>query len=100
MARIRGWPCAAPRSKSTTANVDTFQQRSTASPLWCGRRGSTVTATSVCWRPMRPCAPIANVRQSRYIMLARVDGKDTQTVINALVKHAQELPHELYQSLT
>jgi IS30 family transposase len=39
-------------------------------------------------------------RQSRYVMLAKVDGKDTQTVVNALIKHAQKLPHELYQSLT
>ena len=39
-------------------------------------------------------------RTSRYVMLARVDGKDTQTVVNALIKHAQKLPHELYQSLT
>jgi len=39
-------------------------------------------------------------RQSRYVMLARVDGKDTQTVVNALIKHAQKLPHELYKSLT
>jgi IS30 family transposase len=39
-------------------------------------------------------------RQSRYVMLARVDGKDTQSVVNALIKHAQKLPQELYQSLT
>jgi len=39
-------------------------------------------------------------RQSRYLMLAKVPGKDTQTVVNALIKHAQKLPHELYQSLT
>jgi IS30 family transposase len=39
-------------------------------------------------------------RQSRYVMLAKVDSKDTQTVVNALIKHAQKLPHELYQSLT
>ena len=39
-------------------------------------------------------------RQSRYVMLAKVDGKDTETVINALIKHAQKLPHELYKSLT
>src|SRR5512132_266095 len=39
-------------------------------------------------------------RQSRYVMLAKIDGKDTQTVVNALIKHAQKLPHELYQSLT
>ena len=39
-------------------------------------------------------------RQSRYLMLARVDRKDTQTVVNALIKHAHKLPHELYKSLT
>jgi len=39
-------------------------------------------------------------RQSRYLMLAKVEGKDTETVVNALIKHAQKLPHELYQSLT
>jgi len=39
-------------------------------------------------------------RQSRYLMLAKVASKDTQTVVNALIKHAHKLPHELYQSLT
>jgi IS30 family transposase len=39
-------------------------------------------------------------RQSRYLMLARVDGKDTETVVNALIKHAHKLPLELYKSLT
>ena len=39
-------------------------------------------------------------RQSRYLMLAKVDRKDTETVVNALIKHAQKLPHELYKSLT
>src|SRR5215211_1138008 len=39
-------------------------------------------------------------RQSRYVMLTKVDGKDTETVVNALIKHARKLPHELYQSLT
>jgi len=39
-------------------------------------------------------------RQSRYVMLAKVGSKDTQTVVNALIKHAQKLPHELYKSLT
>jgi IS30 family transposase len=39
-------------------------------------------------------------RQSRYLMLAKVNGKDTETVVSALIKHAQKLPHELYQSLT
>ena len=33
-------------------------------------------------------------------MLVKVNGKDTQTVINALIKHAKKLPRELYKSLT
>ena len=39
-------------------------------------------------------------RQSRYVMLVKVGGKDTETVVNALIKHARQLPRELYQSLT
>jgi IS30 family transposase len=39
-------------------------------------------------------------RQTRYVMMAKVNGKDTETVINALVKHAHQLPKELYTSLT
>ena len=39
-------------------------------------------------------------RQSRYLMLAKVDGKDTETVVSALIGHAHKLPHELYKSLT
>ena len=33
-------------------------------------------------------------------MLAKVDSKDTETVIRALIKHAHKLPKELYKSLT
>jgi len=39
-------------------------------------------------------------RHTRYAMLVKVDRKDTETVINALIKNARKLPHELYQSLT
>ena len=39
-------------------------------------------------------------RQTRYVMLVKVAGKDTETVINALIKHARKLPQELYKSLT
>ena len=39
-------------------------------------------------------------RQTRYVMLVKVPGKDTETVVNALIKHAQKLPQELYKSLT
>ena len=39
-------------------------------------------------------------RHSRYCMLVRVNSKDTKSVINALIKHADKLPRELYKSLT
>ena len=39
-------------------------------------------------------------RQSRYVMLAKIEKKDAATVAAALVKHAQRLPTELYKSLT
>jgi IS30 family transposase len=39
-------------------------------------------------------------RHTRYVMLARVEAKDTETVIDALIKQAHKLPRELYKSLT
>jgi Transposase and inactivated derivatives, IS30 family len=39
-------------------------------------------------------------RQTRYVMLVKTDGKDTETVVNALIKNARKLPQELYKSLT
>ena len=39
-------------------------------------------------------------RHTRYVMLVKVERKDTETVINALIKQARKLPQELYKSLT
>jgi len=39
-------------------------------------------------------------RHTRYVMLVKVTGKDTETVTNALIKNARKLPQELYKSLT
>ena len=39
-------------------------------------------------------------RHTRYVMLAKVANKDTQTVVSALIKQAKKLPNELYKSLT
>ena len=39
-------------------------------------------------------------RQTRYVMLVKVGGKDTETVVNAPIKNARKLPQELYKSLT
>jgi IS30 family transposase len=39
-------------------------------------------------------------RHTRYVMLPKVKNKDTDSVINALIKQSKKLPNELYQSLT
>ena len=39
-------------------------------------------------------------RQSRFTMLLKLDGKDTQTVVSALIKQIKRLPVELRKSLT
>ncbi len=39
-------------------------------------------------------------RHTRYVMLAKVANKETQTVVSALIKQAKKLPNELYKSLT
>ena len=39
-------------------------------------------------------------RHSRYVMLAKIKTKDAETVAAALIKHARQLPAELYKSLT
>ena len=39
-------------------------------------------------------------RQSRYTVLAKLGGKDTQTVVSALIKQVKRLPVELRKSLT
>lgn len=39
-------------------------------------------------------------RQTRYVMLVKLEGKDSQSVVNALIKNARKLQQELYKSLT
>ena len=39
-------------------------------------------------------------RHSRYVMLVKVKGRDTETVVPALIKQSRKLPRELYKSLT
>jgi IS30 family transposase len=39
-------------------------------------------------------------RHTRYVMLAKINSKDSETVINALIRQAHKLPSELYKSLT
>jgi len=39
-------------------------------------------------------------RHSRYVMLVKVENKDTESVVSALIKQARKLPSEIYKSLT
>ena len=39
-------------------------------------------------------------RSTRYVMLVKVDRKDTKTVVDALIRTAHQLPNDLYKSLT
>jgi transposase, IS30 family len=39
-------------------------------------------------------------RHTRYLTLAKVANKDTQTVVSALIKQAKAIPNALYRSLT
>ena len=39
-------------------------------------------------------------RHSRYVLLAKVESKHTETVVNALIRQARKLPRELRKSLT
>ncbi|MGK0170624.1 MAG: IS30 family transposase [Gammaproteobacteria bacterium] len=39
-------------------------------------------------------------RHSRYVMLAKLNARDSKTVTDALIKQAHKLPRELYKSLT
>jgi len=48
----------------------------------------------------KTCVATLVERHSRYVTLAKIDKKDADTVINALIKQARKLPSELYQSLT
>ena len=39
-------------------------------------------------------------RQTRFVMLVKVDGKDTQTVVDALIRQVNQLPEMLQKTLT
>jgi len=44
--------------------------------------------------------PLNHYHHVLGVMVAMIDGQDTETVINALIKQARKLPRELYESLT
>ena len=48
----------------------------------------------------KSCIATLVERHTRYVLLAKLDNKKTQTVVDALIKQAHKLPDELYKSLT
>jgi len=48
----------------------------------------------------KTCIATLVERKTRYVMLAKLENKRTETVVNALIKQAHKLPSELYKSLT
>ena len=48
----------------------------------------------------KTCVATLVERHSRYVMLAKIDRKDAETVIDALIKQSRKLPTELYKSHT
>ena len=48
----------------------------------------------------KTCIATLVERKTRYVMLAKLENKRTETVVNALIKQAHKLPGELYKSLT
>jgi IS30 family transposase len=50
--------------------------------------------------PNGSCIATLVERHSRYVMLAKLKNKKTDTVIAALIKQSKRLPRELYKSLT
>jgi len=48
----------------------------------------------------KTCIATLVERHSRYVMLAKLENKRTETVVTALIKQAHKLPSELYKSLT
>jgi IS30 family transposase len=48
----------------------------------------------------KTCIATLVERHTRYVLLAKLDNKKTQTVVDALIKQAHKLPDELYKSLT
>jgi IS30 family transposase len=85
-----------------------------------GKQGQIVDAVSISERPASVedravpghwegdllCGPNnSNIvtlveRHSRYVMLARIPSRDTQTVVDTLIKQVRKLPGELHKSLT
>ena len=48
----------------------------------------------------KSCIATLVERHTRYVMLAKLEDKRTETVVTALIKQAHKLPSELYKSLT
>ena len=71
------------RSASAEPRSSTGPSPATGKATCCVAAGTAKIATLV-------------ERSTRYVMLVKVDRKDTQTVVDALIQNARQLPNELY----
>lgn len=73
------------RSVNARLGIRIGRCQATEGDLLCGSRNSQIST------------PVE--RHTRYVMLVKLDGKDSETVISALIENARNLPQELYKSL-
>jgi IS30 family transposase len=50
--------------------------------------------------PRNSCVATLVERHSRYVVLIKLQNRDTESVVSALIKQSRKLPRELYKSLT
>ena len=61
---------------------------------------AATAGAAVCAACPKAGVTAAAAAATRYVMLAKIPSRDTQTVVSALIKQAKKLPDELYKSLT
>jgi len=81
-----------------TANRDTMEQ--SQRPLRLLRSSGGPRPDVLIEGSNKTCIATLVERHTRYVLLARLDNKKTETVVDALIKQAHKLPDELYKSLT
>ena len=95
--------CAGPNSRRRRGNcavTSSMPCRSPSDPP-VSRIGPSldIGRATCCRAPRTPIATLVE-RQSRFVMLVRLDGKDTTTVVRALSRAVRALPRGLMASLT
>jgi IS30 family transposase len=98
-----GWGSPSHLENSTTADSRRFSgvvlPLTDARERFVDRSERSIFLDLLCGSASSQIATLVE-RQARYVMLVKIASKDSETVINALIRHACKLPQELYKSLT